>query len=215
MIAIAILIAWRLWTAGELQPPPAFAPGAEVLVRRAVDGDTLLLQDGRRIRLIGVDTPETKREGTPVQPWGPEAHEFTARRVEGRTVRLEFDRERHDKYDRILAYVYADDRLLNEELLRAGLGRALLKFPYSDTMKRRFKKAEQEARTARRGIWEQDPSRGNPSHNPSRSNPSRSYPSRNNPSRGNPSHNRPAHSGPSHSRPANPRPPDDASPGSR
>jgi micrococcal nuclease len=161
LIAIAIVIAWRLWTAAEFQPPPALAPGAETFVRRAVDGDTLLLQDGRRVRLIGVDTPETKREGTPVQAWGPEAHEFTARLVEGRTVRLEFDRERHDKYDRILAYVYADDKLLNEELLRAGLGRALLKFPYSDSMKRRFRKAEQEARAARRGIWESEtPYRG-------------------------------------------------------
>jgi endonuclease YncB( thermonuclease family) len=172
MIAIAIFLAWRLWTAGELRPLPAFAPGAKAFVRRAVDGDTLLLQDGRRIRLIGVDTPETKREGTPVQPWGLEAHEFTARLVEGRTVRLEFDRERHDKYDRILAYVYVDDQLLNEELLRAGLGRALLKYPYSDAMKRRFKKAEQEARAARRGIWEHGPSHSGPSH----SGPARAHP---------------------------------------
>ncbi|HTI49382.1 MAG TPA: thermonuclease family protein [Planctomycetaceae bacterium] len=153
MLALAIVVAWRIWSLGEVQPPPPLAPGAQTFVRRAVDGDTLLLEDGRRVRLLGVDTPETKREGTPVEPWGPEAHDFTARLVEGRLVRLEFDRERHDKYDRILAYVYTDDKLLNEELLRAGLGRALLKFPYSDAMKRRFRKAEQEARAARRGIW--------------------------------------------------------------
>jgi micrococcal nuclease len=126
-----------------------------VTVRRAVDGDTLLLEDGRRVRLIGVDTPETKREGTPIQPWGPEAHDMTARLVEGKPVRLEFDRERVDKYGRILAYVYTGDRLLNEELLREGLGRALLKHPYSESMKRRFRLAESEARDNRRGIWQE------------------------------------------------------------
>lgn len=152
-LVLALAAAWRLWSLGTFEPAPPLAPGAEVFVARAVDGDTLLLADGRRVRLIGVDTPETKREGAPVEPFGPEAHEFTARLVERRRVRLEFDRERHDKYQRILAYVYIDDKLLNEELLRAGLGRALLKYPYNESMKRRFRKAEGEARRARLGIW--------------------------------------------------------------
>ena len=74
-------------------------------------------------------------------------------------MRLQFDKERADKYGRFLAYVwYVDEEsgeelLLNEQLLRAGLGRALLNHPYSETMKRRFRAAQQEARQARRGIW--------------------------------------------------------------
>lgn len=159
-LILAAIVAWRLWGLGGTQPLPPLAQAAQVFVLRAVDGDTLLLEDGRRVRLLGVDTPETKREGTPVQPWGPEAHAFTAGLVEGKTVRLEFDRERHDKYDRVLAYVYADDQLLNEELLREGLARGLFKFPYSEAMKRRFRAAEREARDARRGIWsERSPER--------------------------------------------------------
>lgn len=152
-LILAGIVAWRLWGLADSQPPPPLAPATQVFVLRAVDGDTLLLEDGRRVRLLGVDTPETKREGTPIQPWGPEAHAFTAGLVEGRTVRLEFDRERHDKYDRVLAYVYANDQLVNEELLREGLARGLYKFPYSEAMKRRFRAAEREARDARRGIW--------------------------------------------------------------
>lgn len=152
-LLVALIAAWRLWNIGEPPQLPPLGQGANAFVKRAVDGDTLLLDDGRRVRLLGVDTPETKREGTPIQPWGPEAHAFTERFAEGKSIRLQFDKERHDKYGRILAYVYAEEKLLNEELLRAGLGRAILNHPYSDAMKRRFRKAEQEARQAHRGIW--------------------------------------------------------------
>ncbi|MSR59829.1 MAG: hypothetical protein EXS05_19695 [Planctomycetaceae bacterium] len=155
------LAAWRLYSVGDADlrqvPPTAQSvdegPSTEAWVKRAVDGDTLLLRDGQRVRLLGVDTPETKREGTPVQPWGPEAHDFTQRMVEGKKVRLQFDQEHEDKYGRVLAYVYIDDKLLNEELLREGLGHALLKHPYRLAMKQRFRQAEREARDAKLGIW--------------------------------------------------------------
>jgi micrococcal nuclease len=152
-LLLALVVAWRLWSAGDAPLLPPLEQGAEAFVKRAVDGDTLLLVDGRRVRLLGVDTPETKKEGTPIQPWGLEAHTFTEQFVEGRSVRLEFDKERHDKYGRVLAYVYADQKLLNEELIRAGLGRAILNHPYRKAMKRRFRNAEKEARRAHRGIW--------------------------------------------------------------
>jgi endonuclease YncB( thermonuclease family) len=64
-LVLALLVGWRLWSIGDSRPLPPVPPGAQVAVRRAVDGDTLLLKDGRRVRLLGVDTPETKREGTP------------------------------------------------------------------------------------------------------------------------------------------------------
>jgi micrococcal nuclease len=143
----------RLWWIGQSPRPLDNAEAVLVHVARAVDGDTLLLADGRRVRLIGVDTPETKKENTPVQPWGTEAHAFTSGRVDGRRVRLEFDRERQDHYGRLLAYVYVDDLLLNEELLRAGLARLLTRYPYRAEMKERFYKAQEEAHRARRGLW--------------------------------------------------------------
>jgi micrococcal nuclease len=123
-------------------------------VARVVDGDTLKLVNHKEsIRLIGVDTPETVKRNCPVQPWGPEATQFTKDFVAGGAIRLEYDGDTRDKYGRILAYVWVGDRMLNEELLRAGLARAEMQYHYSKDMKSRFRRAEAEARVARRGIW--------------------------------------------------------------
>ncbi|MFV2065855.1 MAG: thermonuclease family protein [Pirellulales bacterium] len=122
-------------------------------IARVVDGDTLLLMNGARVRLQGVDTPETVKPAHPVEAWGPEATAFTRRFVSGGYVRLEFDRERLDRHGRFLAYVWVDRRMLNEELVRAGLARAEPRYRYSDAMKRRFLRAEAEAKVAGRGIW--------------------------------------------------------------
>jgi micrococcal nuclease len=105
------------------------------------------------VRLIGANTPETVKPRWPVEPWGPEASAFTKRFVAGGDVRLELDAELHDRYGRILAYVWVGDRMLNEELIRAGLARAELQYRYSAAMKVRFRHAEAEAKAARRGIW--------------------------------------------------------------
>lgn len=153
LVVLGSLIAWQYYFPAEPEPARLPEPGATAFVERAVDGDTLLLAGGTRVRLLGVDTPETKRPDWPVEPFGPEAHEFTREHVEGRSVRLEFDKERRDKYGRVLAYVYLDDWFLNEELIRAGMGRAILNHPYSESMKRRFRAAQREAQRDRKGIW--------------------------------------------------------------
>lgn len=149
--ALLILQLWSRW--GDRAEPFRFDAGASYAVERVVDGDTLLLEDRTRVRLLGVDTPETKHPDRPVDPLGLQAAEFMRRHVEGRAVRLEFDRERRDRFGRVLAYVYAGDLLLNEELIRAGYSRAETYFPYSEQMKRRFRAAEEQARGARRGGW--------------------------------------------------------------
>ena len=154
VLVLAALAGWQFFT--EAPPDIVHEPGTTARVQRAVDGDTLLLDDRSRVRLLGVDTPETKKPDWPIEPFGPEAHEFTSAHVEGRKVRLEFDKERHDKYGRVLAYVYLDDWFLNEELIRAGLGRAITNHPYSESMKRRFRAAQREAQRERRGIWSVD-----------------------------------------------------------
>lgn len=123
-------------------------------IARVVDGDTLLIANSNeRLRLIGADTPETVKPNWPVEPWGPEAAVFTKKFVAGGEVRLQFDGDPRDKYGRILAYVWVGDQMLNEELIRAGLARAKTQYHYSTAMKARFRRAESEARTARRGIW--------------------------------------------------------------
>ncbi|MBA3314619.1 MAG: thermonuclease family protein [Planctomycetota bacterium] len=139
---------------GVAPPVEPSVADQEYVVRRVVDGDTLLLENRERVRLLGVDTPETVAPNRPVEPFGVAASEFTKRRIEGRRVRLGFDKERIDRYGRILAYVYADDgTMLNEELIRAGLSKAQIQYPYSNAMKRRFREAEAEARENERGLW--------------------------------------------------------------
>ena len=88
-------------------------------------------------------------------PGVPEARQFTEEFLSGGAVRLQFDRQRLDQDRRLLAYVLVEDRMLNEELIRAGLARAELGFHDSESMKTRFRRAEREAKAAGRGIWRQ------------------------------------------------------------
>jgi micrococcal nuclease len=154
-VIIAALQSWRGCSTEQREPPQAM-PEGRYHVLRVVDGDTLLMQDHKRLRLMGVDTPETVKEDTPVQPWGPEATQFTRDFVGRGDVRLQFDRERTDRFGRYLAYVFVGDRMLNEELLRAGLARWEPGYHYSQSMKTRFRKAQREAQQAHRGIWSED-----------------------------------------------------------
>lgn len=158
MIAVVLFLAYKNSSQpdngdGDVRPIDTAVSDQEYVVQRVVDGDTLLMEGGDRVRLLGVDTPETVRENFPVEPWGPEASSFTKQMVEGRAVVLKFAKERRDRYGRILAYVYVDGVHLNEELIRAGFSEAQLQYSYSDAMKRTFREAEEEARAAKRGIW--------------------------------------------------------------
>jgi len=102
--------------------------------------------------LLGIDCPESVKPNHPVEPWGPEATEFTKRFVAGGTVRLQFDRRRIDQYDRYLAYVFVGEQMLNEELVRAGLARVSTFRGDSQSMARRFRAAEEEAKLRSQGI---------------------------------------------------------------
>ncbi len=119
---------------------------------RVVDGDTIVLNNGERVRLIGVDTPETKHPRKPVEYYGKEASAFTKRMVEGKEVRLEYDWQKRDKYDRLLAYVYLKDgTFLNAEIVKQGYGHAYTKFPFKYL--EQFRQYEKEARENKRGLW--------------------------------------------------------------
>jgi micrococcal nuclease len=131
--------------------PTAEAPTAAV--KRVIDGDTVELTTSEKVRLIGVDTPETKDPRKPVQYFGTEATAFTKRLVEGKRVRLEYDQQRQDKYGRTLAYVYLEDgTFVNAEIIRQGYGFAYTRFPF--TYLEQFRQLEREAREAKRGLWE-------------------------------------------------------------
>jgi micrococcal nuclease len=153
LLIIVAVAAWRFYQESSKPKPPASLGEDVYNVERVVDGDTLVLTNHAKIRLIGADTPEVVKPNCPVEPWGPEASEFAKQFVSGGQVRLQLDREQTGRYGRRLAYVWVDDRMLNEELIRAGLARVRTEFNYSQAMKTRFLRDQDEARAARRGIW--------------------------------------------------------------
>jgi micrococcal nuclease len=121
-------------------------------VTRVIDGDTLLLSNGERVRLIGVDTPELHHPLKPVQYFAEEAFQFTRTMAEGKEVRLEYDWRRRDRYGRLLAYVYLEDgTFLNAEIIRQGYGFAFTKYPFRYMAQ--FRQYQREARENGRGLW--------------------------------------------------------------
>lgn len=136
-------------------------------IQRVVDGDTFVLSDGSRVRLIGVDTPEkwesakleadarrSQKDKTVIQALGQQASDFATHRFEGKAITLKTDplAADRDKYGRLLRYVYlVDGTCVNATLIREGYATAYTRFPF--TKMDEFVKAEREARAARRGLW--------------------------------------------------------------
>jgi micrococcal nuclease len=125
---------------------------------RVIDGDTIILSNREKVRLIGVDTPETKHPNKPVEHYGKEASAFTKKMVEGRPVRLEYDWQQRDKYGRLLAYVYLmDGTFLNAEIIKQGYGHGYTRFPFKYLDQ--FRQYEKEARENKRGLWADAPTK--------------------------------------------------------
>lgn len=126
-------------------------------VVRVVDGDTIVVGPNEKVRLIGVDTPETVHPKRAVQCFGEEAKEFTRRMTKGQTVRLVSDqsnamRRHRDKYGRTLAYVFLEDgTMLNAELIRRGYAHAYTRFPFRYIVE--FRLMERRARSRGVGLW--------------------------------------------------------------
>ena len=138
------------------------------VVVRAVDGDTAVIKvDGqeRRVRLLGVDTPETVHPNKPVQFYGKEASRFTKDSLNGRRVWLEYDANPQDRYQRHLAYVWLENpKTINEASIRESMFNArLLLGGYAKVMiikpnkryESEFRKFEAEAKNSKRGVWSQ------------------------------------------------------------
>lgn len=131
--------------------PPA---GVPIRVVRVIDGDTVQLADGIRVRLLGVNTPETKHPARPAEPFGEEAYEFLRSELEGHSVKLEYDRERRDDYRRTLAYIRNEaGELMNLRLVENGYSRAITSFPLRNDRVRLLKRAEEHARSRSLNIW--------------------------------------------------------------
>jgi micrococcal nuclease len=126
-------------------------------ITTVVDGDTIEVNmDGtiERVRLIGIDTPETKQPNSPVECYGIAASNFAHQLMDGQSVRLEADpiNTNRDRYDRLLRYAYlGDGSLFNAEVIKQGYGFAYLSFPFSKSNE--FAQYQTEARDAKRGLW--------------------------------------------------------------
>ena len=122
------------------------------LVARIIDGDTIELSNGEKVRYIGIDTSELHHPQKEVEYYAREAYEANRRLVEGKRVRLELDVEERDRYGRILAYVYIDGLMVNEWLVANGYARVAT-FPPNVKYAERFLQLEREARQAKIGLW--------------------------------------------------------------
>jgi micrococcal nuclease len=137
-------------------PAPEFATAwvrgqtEQVTVKRAVDGDTVELSDGRRIRLVGINTPERE------EPLYAEAKAALKELVEGAQVTLEFDRERTDQYQRTLAYMFKGEMFVNGEIVRRGLAYCYTWEP-NVAHRDEFLGFQRQARVARAGLWSLPP----------------------------------------------------------
>ena len=151
--------------AGACAARPTAAPAEPARIVSVVDGDTVDVDLGgrtERVRLLGIDTPETVDPDRPVGCFGPEASARTAALLpEGTEVRLERDVEGRDHYGRLLAYVFRadDDAFVNEALVAEGYAEVLVIEPngaYAD----RLRSAESAARATGTGLWGSCPDAG-------------------------------------------------------
>jgi endonuclease YncB( thermonuclease family) len=144
-------------------PPPGLASGsacpadrfdAEAVVGGVFDGDTLALSNRTKIRLSGINTPETGHEDRPSEPFAEAARDHLRRLAPpGTDIRLRYDTQRHDRYGRVLAHVFLKDGSnVQESLLDAGLATALV-VPPNAWRHPCYAEIEARARGARRGIW--------------------------------------------------------------
>lgn len=129
----------------------------DVTLDRAVDGDTIKVNYNGNVdtvRYLLVDTPETKKPDSCVQPYGEDASKRNKELVNSGKLQLEFDKGDHrDKYGRLLAYVYVDGKSVQEALLKEGLARVAYVYEPNTKYIDQFKKDEQEAKTEKLSIW--------------------------------------------------------------
>lgn len=129
-------------------------------VTKIVDGDTFWVDDGstkgEKIRLIGVDAPESRRTGRKeIGYFGKEAKQYVTNLLKGKKVKLEFDVGRYDQYHRTLAYVYLEDgTFLNAELVKEGYA-MVMTVPPNVKYAELFVRLQQEARENNRGLWKE------------------------------------------------------------
>ncbi|EAD4839240.1 hypothetical protein WO46_15200 [Listeria monocytogenes] len=143
---------------GEIAPENAIP----VELDHVVDGDTISVKfegetKAKTVRLLLIDTPESVKPNTPVQPYAKEASKYMKELVTTSKLALEYDSGgATDKYGRILAYVYADGKNVNEMMIKEGFARVAYVYEPNTRYLSEFKKAETAAKEKKKNIWAKD-----------------------------------------------------------
>jgi micrococcal nuclease len=150
LLLVSLLLASQTGWAGTFSQ---IGSSRWVTVAKVYDGDTFKTQEGEKVRLLGINTPEIAHNGTPGQPLGQKAKRELKTFIQGEVVRLKFDHEKHDRYGRLLAHVYLrDGTWINAHMIESGLAHA-----YTFAPNFRFSAEllieERQARDEKRGIW--------------------------------------------------------------
>jgi len=131
---------------------PLTIANAEI-VKYVYDGDTFTTTDGKKVRLLNINTPETAKKNKPSEPFAIDAKKQLQKLIDKKEVILKFDEEKQDKYKRILAYVYLKDgTFVNKEMLKSGFSH-LYSFPNNTSKFDELKTAEDYARNKKLGVW--------------------------------------------------------------
>lgn len=118
------------------------------------DGDTIVLEDGRKIRYTGINAPEVEHKENNAEPYGYKSKELNNKLVYLKKVRLEFDSEKHDKYGRVLSYVFLPDgTFVNNEIINQGFAYCLT-IPPNLKYEKLLLKSQQNAMSLKKGIWQ-------------------------------------------------------------
>lgn len=158
LIFAIVFLVYKTTHIQKILPAQIVQPGFYKVIE-VYDGDTFSIDmNGKteRVRMIGVDTPETHHPNRPVQCYGPEASSYTKQLLNGEAVRLEADptNQNRDRYDRLLRYVYTQDgRLVNQDLISLGYGFEYLTFAFEKSND--FAKLGETARQNKVGLWAQ------------------------------------------------------------
>jgi micrococcal nuclease len=151
---LRLVLILSLFSLFILFPAPirAESPAEWRKVAGVEDGDSITLEDGRRVRYLGIDAPERGGPGKG-EYLAEEAHRFNRQLVRGQEVRLEYEAERLDRYQRLLARVHLKNGLwVNGEMVKRGLAHVLCQAPNTEKFEELLKR-QREAMDDRRGIW--------------------------------------------------------------
>jgi len=146
---VVLGICFLLWSSGLL-----FAEK----VRYVIDGDTFILANQQRVRMIGINAPEVshRKYGKQGQKFGEESRKYLKRFIEGKDVRLEEGEEPFDRFGRRLSYVYLPDgTFVNRQMVEKGYAEVFRKFPFQ--YKKDFLESERKAQSAKLGMWSEKP----------------------------------------------------------